>query len=210
MPKYVYTSADRAIEHMNKQALRRFDTLRLMPKDELNVIRRVAEVYDRLAADARTRYFEVAFDAYIVALIECGKENGWATKRAEKDITYDWIDEMLEEVDFLTLYRFVTETDRKKYKLAEALMVTQARNDVLDKATRDWSKQAAQYALNATDMARLKAFGTAGVKRVMWNTEKDGRVCGKCDALEGKVFPLEKAPRKQHANCRCWLTPVLD
>lgn len=206
----VYGGADDAIRAMNRRNLKAFDRLRLMKKDELNIIRMVSEVYDRSAKEARTRYYEIAVEAYIVALVQAHITNAEATKRADRDIDLDWVDEMLEETDFVTLYRFDTETERKKQRLIEALAATDHWNDEIDKALRYWSRQVGQYAINTVDRARLEAFKKAGVKKVRWNTEKDERVCKTCHALDGKVFEIDKAPHKQHINCRCWYSPVFE
>jgi hypothetical protein len=53
----VYGGADDAIRAMNRRNLKAFDRLRLMKKDELNIIRMVSETYDRSAKEARTRYY---------------------------------------------------------------------------------------------------------------------------------------------------------
>lgn len=206
----VYQSADNAIRQMNRRNLKAFDRLKLMKHDELNIIRRVSDVYDDSARYARTRYYEIAYEVFIMALVECKKENLWATRRADEFIDYDWVDEMLEEEDFVTLYRFDTETERKKQRLIEALSATDRWNSEIDKALRYWTLQIGQYAINVTDRARLAAFHEAGIENVKWNTEHDERVCEVCDELDGKIFPIDKAPGKQHINCRCFYTPVFD
>ena len=117
---------------------------------------------------------------------------------------------MLEETDFVTLYRFDNEVERKAQRLAEALSATDRWNDEIDKALRYWTLQVGQYAINAVDRARLQAFKDAGVKRVRWNTEKDERVCNECNALDGKVFDIDDAPAKMHIRCRCFYTCVFN
>lgn len=204
----IYAAADKAIQQMNRRIIKQFDRLRLMQNDELNIIRTVSDVYDKTASDARTQYFEIAFEAYIIAMVEAHADNREATVKAGQDITMDWIDEMLEETDFVTLYRFNNEKERKKQRLIEALAVTEQRNDEIDKAIRYWSLQIGQYAINVTDRARLEAFTRAGIERLKWNTEKDERVCHVCQPLDGMVFDIEEAPPKQHLNCRCYYTPV--
>lgn len=200
----LYGTADKFIAMINRRILKAFDRLRLMPKDELNIIREVSQAYDSTAARARANYFEIAYEAYIVALIQAHKTNAEATVMAERDIDLDWVDEMLEETDFVTLYRFNNEKERKKQRLVEALAIPEQWNTEIDKATRYWSLQLGQYAINAVDRARLDAFRRAGIKKVRWNTEKDERVCNECNALDGKVFDIDDAPAKKHLRCRCW------
>lgn len=205
----VYQGADDAIKRMNRRNIRAFDTLRLMKADEINILRKVKKVYDDSAEYARELYYEVAVDAYIVAMIQAHKTNAEATRDVEKVIDLDWVDELLEETDFVTLYQFMNEKDRKAERLAEAMEAVERRNDEIDKALRWWTVQVGQYAVNTVDRARLEAFRRAGVKKVRWNTEKDERVCDKCDPLDGKVFDIEEVPPKMHINCRCYLTIAL-
>lgn len=206
----VYGGADDAIRAMNRKNLKLFDGLRLMKKDELNVIRAVSEVYKKSARDARTRYYEIAVEAFIIACVQAHKTNAEATKWAEKYINLDWVDEMLEETDFVTLYRFDKETERKKQRMIEALSATQNWNDEIDKALRYWTLQVGQYAINVVDRARMEAFERAGVTKVKWNTEKDQRVCPVCHDLDGKVFKIKDAPGKMHWSCRCYYSIVFD
>lgn len=206
----VYGPADDAIKRMNRRNLKAFDRLRLMKNDEINLIREVSKVYRESAKYARQCYYEIAVQVYIVAAILGHMTNAEATKEVDDDITLDWVDEMLEETDFVTLYRFDRETERKAQRLAETLSATDKWNDEIDKALRYWTLQVGQYAINVTDRARLEAFMRAGVKRVKWNTEKDERVCAECHKMDGKVFDIEDAPPKMHINCRCFYTPVFD
>ena len=206
----IYGEADKAIRQMNRRNLKAFDRLRLMRNDAINLIRVVSSVYRQSAKEARNHYYEIAVEAYIVALIQAHVTNAEATKWADEDISLDWVDEYLEETDFVTLYRFNTETERKAQRLAEALSATDHWNDEIDRALRYWTLQVGQYAINVTDRARLEAFKRAGVEKVMWNTEKDERVCKTCHALDGKVFEIENAPGKSHLRCRCWYSIVND
>lgn len=204
----VYDSADKALKAMNRYDLKQFDRLRLMKADDINLIKAVSDVYDKAAAYARDKFYEVAVEAYIIGAIQARMTNAEATRRVDKVITRDWVDEMLEEVDFVTLYRFNTEVERKKQRLTEALTVADSQNDEVDKAVRAWTLQIGQYAINVTDMARMEAFMDAGIERVKWVTEKDQRVCAACHELDGQIFSIEDAPSKQHYNCRCVLVPV--
>lgn len=206
----VYDSADKALKAMNRYDLKQFDRLRLMKADDINLIRAVSDVYDKVSAYARDRFYEIAVEAYIIGAIQARMTNAEATRRVDKVITRDWVDEMLEEVDFVTLYRFNTEVERKKQRLTEALTAAENQNDEVDKALRYWTLQVGQYAINVTDMARMEAFMDAGVEWVKWNTEKDQRVCQECHELDGKVFRVEDAPGKMHWQCRCYYTVAND
>lgn len=205
-----YAKADSAIRAMNRQNLKAFNRLKLIDYDELNVIRWVSDTYDASVALAKKRYQEVAYEAYIAALIEAKTAEAVASGMADDEITTDWVLDMLEEVDPVTLYAFLQETDRKKQRLIEALAVAQNKNAEIDKALRYWAKQTGQYAINSVDRARIDAFKAIGVKRVMWNTADDERVCEDCHPLDGQIFDIDKVPPKPHWGCRCWITPIID
>lgn len=206
----IYDAADKAIRDMNRANLKAFGRLKLAKWDEISIIRQVSQVYDTSSALARRKYAEIARAAFIAALIETGLNAIVASGMAADEITTDWLLDMLEEADQVTLYIFTEETERKKQRLIEALAAAQNKNAEIDRALRYWTKQIVQYAINVTDAARLDAFKAVGVKRVMWNTNLDGRECDRCRALNGKIFPIDNVPPKQHWGDRCWLTAVLD
>lgn len=206
----IYDTADKAIRAMNRQNLKDFGKLKLAKWDEINVIRAVAKAYDDSVRMARQRYYEIAFESFIVALLEVLIPNVDATRMAEETITADWILDMLEEVDPVTLYAFLPETERKKQRLIEALAVATNRNAEIDKALRYWTIQVSQFADNSVYNARLEAFRQAGIRHVVWITQEDNRVCEDCDDLNGQIFPIDNVPPPQHINCRCFVMPVLN
>ena len=206
----IYDAADKAIREMNRANLKAFGRLKLAKWDELNVIRQVSAVYELSTALAKRKYAEIGMDAYIFALMEMGLSETVAHGMAQDEITNDWVLDMLEEADPVTLYIFLEEAERKKQRLIEALAVAHNRSAEIDKALRYWAKQIAQYAISVTDKARLDAFKAVGVKRVMWHTANDERVCEDCEPLDGQIFDIDKVPDKPHWNCRCYLTAVLD
>ena len=116
--------------------------------------------------------------------------------------------DMLEETDPVTLYVFLTEADRKKQRLIEAMAAAQDKSHEIDKALRLWTVQVAQYADNTVFNARMQAFRDAGIERVRWITQHDERVCKKCDKLDGHIFRIEDVPPPQHWGCRCILRVV--
>lgn len=218
METKIYGPCDRAIKAMDRQSLQEFGRLKMAKWDEINLIRTVQEVYRKSAQYAERQYFEVAFEAYILGLIMCGENAGTAHKLAWNAITNDWIRDILEETDFVTLYRFDTETERKAQRLAEALAAVAEnrvqpgepatnRNLEIDKALRHWTGQLAQYAINVTDYAVIQAFEDAGEEGAFWVTAKDERVCGECRRFNGQWFPIDAIPAKPHWRCRCTLRP---
>ena len=206
----VYAACDKAIKAMDRENLEAFGRLKMAKFDELNIIRTVKSVYTASAKRAKKRYYEVAFEAYLIAMAMCEEEPKKAHVMAEKAITEVWIEKILADTDFVTLYRFDTEMERKAYRLAEALEVSNERDFEINKALRFWSQQLGQYAINMTDYAVLQAFADAGVEKVMWVSEHDNRVCNECHSYDGQVFEIDELPVKPHWGCRCHYIPVLD
>ena len=209
----VYDYADKILRDLNKRNLRWFGKLKtIMQFDELNVFQSVGEAYEQSATLAKKRYKSIFLDAYLAALMEVIKAGGSAGSATEPTETAvnDWLLDMLEDYDPVTHYRFNQETERKKMRLAEALLATKISSREVDKALRYWTLQETQYAIRSVDDGRLQAFRDAGIKRVRWVTQKDNRVCEKCEELDGRVFDIDKAPGCQHYNDRCYLVPVID
>lgn len=206
----VYMRADSAIQEMNRQNIRSFDKLRLIQGDVKRLIREIHEVYEVSRRKARQRYYEIAFEAYLIALSLCGIPGKKASSMAEDAIDEEWVEMLLTDPDPVTLYSFLPEAERKEARLVEAVTVTEHPDEEIEKALRYWTRQIGQFALTATDRAMLDAYEDAGITRVMWNTATDERVCTECHELNGQVFPIEDLPRKPHQNCRCYWTPVTE
>ena len=205
----IYAAADQAIKQMNREAVEDFGKLKLTKWDKVSVIRTVLKLYRESAKKAKKRYYGIGFETYLLGLYMCGIDGRKAHEMAEKAITNEWVDGILEQTDFITLYRFDTETERKAYRLAETLEADINRNREIDKAMKYWSQQLGQYALNFTDYAVVQAFVDAGITEVEWVSERDDKVCGECRELDGRVFRIDELPRKPHWGCRCRIWPVL-
>ena len=206
----IYAEADSAIRTMNRKNLKAFNLLKLAKWDEISIIRAVSAAYEESARMAKRKYQEIAQGACLTALKEAGVSEAIASGMAMDEITTDWILDMLEEVDQVTLYAFLPEMERKKQRLIEALAAAQNRNAEIDKALRYWAVQVGQYADNSVYRARLDAFRITGIERVRWVTQKDERVCGDCDSLDEQIFQIDSVPPPQHIHCRCFIVPVLD
>lgn len=200
--------ADRAIKDMNRRNLRAFDGLKTLKFDELNVLRTVRKVYDDSVRIAKRRYQQIAEDAYVEALILAGMEREKAEELAEESITDDWVLDMLEDYDALTLYSFVNEVERKKQRTAESILAAQDKTAEVEKALRLWTLQVSQYADNSVLYATLDGYEKAGIKKVKWVAEADSKVCKRCRKLDGKIFTIDKIPVVPHYHCRCILMPV--
>lgn len=218
MATNIYGPCDRAIRSMNRYNVNEFGKLKMAKWDEINVVRTVKETYRKSAKYAERQYFEIGFEAYILGLILCGEDAAEAHKKAWNAITNEWVRDILEDTDFVTMYRFDTETERKAERLIEALSAVAenrvqagqpatSRNQEIEKALRLWAKQLGQYAINVTDYAVIQAFKDAGAEGAFWVTAKDERVCGECRRFDGRWFPIDAVPAKPHWGCRCRLRP---
>lgn len=206
----LYKACDTAIKGMNREIVDAFGKMKLTKWDEVSIIRTVKSVYTKSVRRARKRYYEVGFEAYVLAMLLCGESNEKAHEAAEKAITSEWMDIVLDVPDAVTKYAFTPESDRKMYRLAEALEVATDRNKEIDRAERDWSRQLGQYAIIFTDEAMMQAYRDFGIKRVVWYTEDDEKTCHSCIAYHGREYPIDNVPEKPHYGCRCRLLPVIE
>ena len=203
-----YEYADRAIRDMNRRNLRAFDKLKQLKFDELNITKSVSKTYADSIRLAKKRYWQIATDAYIEALVLAGIDRAKAEDMAEDSITEDWILDMLEEYDPVTLYQFLPEADRKKQRLIEALIAAHNKSEEVDRALRLWTRQLAHYADQSVVDGTIDGYKDAGVKKVKWVTAEDEKVCRECRKLDGKVFDIDKIPSRPHYHCRCRLENV--
>ena len=203
-----FKQADKAIRDMNKRNLRAFDRLKLLKFDELNVLQAVTKVYDDAVRIAKLRYQQIAYDAYIAAMVEAGVSERKARKEAEEEMWDLFVLDLLEEENETTLYSFDNEIERKKQRLVEALSVAHNKAEEIDKALRLLTLQLAQYADEAVVAATIKGYKDAGIKRVRWVTMEDNRVCAECQKRDGKIYDIDKVPDRAHWKCRCILVPV--
>lgn len=205
----MYKHTDKVLLALNKQFIKLFRKINLLNIDELNVVNQVVSVYQKADKAARKAYLDVAVFAYLFASNEA-KDAGYENA-AENPIDEDWVEDMLMEADPVTLYQYMPEWDRKRQRLTEALAATRKPRQEANKALRFMVQQTTHYADKATAKAALQAFKDAGVKRVIWVTEKDNRVCPDCAPLDGKVFDINKVPNiPQHYHCRCQIYPAKD
>ena len=220
-----YGPADKAIQQMDRDNLRAFSKLKMADFDRINVIRIVLDLYETQRKKAKKKYLEIGLESYLLGLMLAEKSASDKTARsmAKQTITKEWVDDLLNQTDFVTLYRFNTETERKAQRLIESLALVaegnaarmpgttteEMRNALIDQALKQWTKQLGQYAINVTDAAVMQALDDAGVKGVVWVTERDQRVCADCHQLDGRWFPLDEVPAKPHWNCRCRVRPAM-
>lgn len=198
-----YGPADKAVALLNRKAVTRFQRAKRKMQaagfDELNVISACRELYASLEADNRRVFLDMARNVYSRTRPHGREEPDWP-------FIFLWLDGYNE----VTHYVYSHEVERKRAYVQEALLSSSSqrqKNKELQKGLRYWANMTWQYADIITDRATLKAYKDAGVKYVKWITEEDDKVCPVCRPLDGKVYPIDKAPPKQHWHCRCWLAP---
>lgn len=126
-----------------------------------------------------------------------------------------YVDGVLGEYNPVTGYLYYPEADRKRSRLAEALItavLVGARADYhkeLRKFANLWHTQTLQYGETMVDKTRVNTFKKNGIKYVRWITQGDEKVCEECKERNGKIYPVDKIPAKPHYRCRCWIEPLL-
>lgn len=126
-----------------------------------------------------------------------------------------FVKEFIKNSDRVTKYIFKDETDRKRSRLLEALLAVMLDGKKtfraeLEVAMKLWSKQTLQTADDIAIASLLQAYKDAGVKKVVWHTQEDEKVCDECHELDKKVFDINNIPEiPQHYACRCYVTPYL-
>lgn len=215
----IYRHADRGLKRLYREVESQFQFTALTAHwDELNVLRTVSDLYERIDDFTRKEYLNIARKAYadaqdeILALLP-EKEGRFS------DLDMLFLTNLYTRYDHKTEYRYDREWERKRDRLAESMMaVIQAQdaarisntNEIrvaLQRALNLMEKQMRQMADTVTDEARNRAFEDAGVDQVMWNSQHDNKVCSECDERDGQIYPIHAVPGK-HRGCRCYLTPA--
>lgn len=216
MATAIYEKADKYLAYLKKLLRSEFNRYFLLGFDELNVVRVKREAsgtYSSIDEAARNRMLIVAKEEYEQAAKEVlGSEYETDIKKLPN---VDWLNKMLKQYNRTTGYLYGNELDRKRLRYQEQLLTAREfqdrvmYNDSVKKASALLWTQISQYMINAVDEARIKAFEDFGVKKVVWRTMKDEKVCEDCDANNGKTFDIDNLPPK-HYGCRCYLTPVVN
>lgn len=171
------------------------------------------EMVSRLLKSNKREYLKIAKEATEEASNDV---NAIGVKATPIPISEKYVDETLEEYNPVTGYLYYPEADRKRSRLAEALItavILGLRADYhkeLKKFADLWHTQTLQYAETMVDKTRIKTFKKNGIKRVVWVSEHDNRVCEECKERDGKIYPINAIPTKPHYNCRCWIEPLKE
>ncbi len=215
-----YQHADRVIKKLKKKIpLLLNDTrLRLTVFDEINTLyvkNLLSSAYEEIETQATYAYLDIAEKTYQEAF-DLAKQLGYESGTYNPiwlGIITDW----LLEYDLTTGYLFTTEVARKRDRLFEQLMGAlinkKSINDPLTmliykKAGKYINDQIAEYGDIIAYKAMVQAYKDAGVKKVMWLSEHDSRVCGICLSLSEQEYDIDEVPPKPHWGCRCWLLPL--
>ena len=195
----MYSYADKGIKFLNKRYVRLFGRLKsVLRMDELNIMNGVNSMFEEIDPMVKDVLLRIARGTY-------KKIRG----DHEDVIDMMWVLAFLNAYDPITKYVYVGEQERKRTRLIEALIATRSPEEV-DLAMRIWARQTTQACIEITDKAAYKAYEDMGIDRVVWETEKDLRVCEVCRNRDGKVYELKRVPKKPHYNCRCWLRPFVE
>ncbi len=199
MEQNPYELADKAIELLNKKAVRRFNEAQskaaLAKFDELTIIGLTKELYESLAQDNQDTMLELAQMVYR------------QTKPHGSQIpVVGWLLDFFMAYNPVMKYVYQHEIDRKRQYTAEGINSAKDKPKEFQRGLMYWSRMTDQMCIEVTDAARLKAFEDAGVKWVVWHTEHDEKVCEECEPRDGKVYPIDNIPSKTHWGCRCWFT----
>lgn len=172
------------------------------------------EMMKRLLKDNKKAYIKIAEAASKEAAEDIKEVSGIAVRPIKTDEKY--VDGILAEYNPVTGYLYEAEADRKRARLAEALIAAVIAglrpeyHKELQKFANLWHTQTKQYGDSIVDATRIETFKKNGIRRVRWETEDDEKVCEECKKRDGKIYPIDGIPTKPHYRCRCWVVPVLE
>ncbi len=201
---------DAYTETLKKKIKQEFNKLQLAGFDELNVIRvtkvtkRIWKQIDRMNRKAYADMCGWVYDWVYMLYGDIPPDMDWVR----------YVDEYLKGYDPVTRYVYGPELERKRLRLTEGILTVretqdrQGLEDVLRTAANLLLTQSLQYGLDLIAKVEMQAFEEEG-EYVRYNSCGDSRVCEDCEELDGKIFPIDEAPRiPQHYRCRCWYTPA--
>ena len=188
----MYELTDIVIENIRKELIRDFSKLKsLLSYDELNVMSATKDVYSKIDLYVRQMFLQLMQAVYKKV-----------TKRT-CPYNYAWLENFLLEYDEVSKYVYANEFERKRDRLAEALIASTKKNEEIDAALRYLSFMLTAYAVRDTDQVVLTAYRDIGIDAVRWKAEKDNKTCTICKHRNGHIYDIEQVPPKPHLNCRC-------
>lgn len=212
----MYQQTDRYLKRLKSRIRTEFNHLSLLSFDELNVVfcrKKTQAMYDRLEQFNLEEYKKIAESG-----IEYAKENlpEEYREKAVKVKPADIVKGVLSAYNLVTGYLYNREADRKRMRLNEEMLTAEQYKDrqhyrnALNKSANLWFTQSEQYAIDVEDSATKTTWKKAGVKKLQWHTQEDGKVCAECQALDGQIFDINDYPGKQHYRCRCYAVPYVE
>lgn len=224
----MFKYTDKLYKQYARKMVRAFSSLnrelQALPFDELNTSKAFKTVSEKVKKTYKKLYddlYEIlllialeAFERYCTTEIErkgnkvkyyVGQKDGFRktkTFNAEEYVTW-----YLNSTNYVTQYIFVNEFDRKLARTVEEILSSPNKSDInknLEKAMKYWNRQAKQAGDCITMDSALEGAKSAGVKKVIWVTQEDERVCAKCNEKDGKIFDIDKIIMPLHYNCRCY------
>lgn len=211
-----YELTDIIIALLLNELRREINRLDVMGFDMLNapnITKYTKELVSRLLKSNKREYLKIAKEATDEAKEDIEALGVSATPLV---INGKYVDDVLGEYNPVTNYLYYPEAERKRSRLAEALItavIVNSRADYhkqLRKFADLWHTQTKQYSEKMVDKTRIDTFKKNGIKRVKWVTKEDEKVCKECNERDGKIYPIDKIPDKPHYNCRCWIVPLLE
>ena len=188
----MYELTDIVIENIRKELIRDFSKLKsLLSYDELNVMSATKAVYSKIDLYVRQMFLQLMQAVYKKV-----------TKRT-CPYNYAWLESFLLEYDEVSKYVYANEFERKRDRVAEALIASPKKNEEIDAALRYLSFMLTAYAVRVTDQVVLTAYRDMGIDAVRWKAEKDNKTCTICKHRNGHIYDIEQVPPKPHLNCRC-------
>ena len=198
----MYEFADKGIKEINRVIQHEFSILRqtILAFDDINAVQiAVNGAYGTIYTSVRKIYLGLANEAYRAA-----------TGREDDAFTMLFVDQFVRQYDPVTKYVFDHEWDRKRARTFEALVASKKKDfsKEIKQAMYNLTVQTTQYADEITDTATLQGYVDAGIERVRWVSEQDGRVCNECRSRNGRTYDVHKVPVKPHIRCRCYCIPA--
>lgn len=177
--------------------------------DDINVVRLVDKLYERIDTAFRERCRELYFMRY--------KEVCKWLGRKEPD--FDEIDELfemellglLEKPNENTHYVYTAEILRKRDRAKEAVLAlpTKTQKQIeLDKHLRFVMQMDGWYFDFVSQDAEIQAFEDSEIKYVRRREMNDGRTCRTCKDADGDIYEVAKIPPLPHLRCRRWFEPA--
>ncbi len=216
----LYRQSDVYKDKLKKKIRQEFNSLAVLSFDELNVLntrKKVKQIYDdieefNLMSYAEIFKFVVKETMKMLTPAEIHKLERYSDKEILMMVTG-----FLGMVNPVTGYLYTPELERKRLRLVEEILTSrevdsrERLNKALKRSADLMYTQSLQYADDVSDFAEKTVLENAGLEKVVWNTERDGKVCSECAAKDGKVFLISDAGLfKEHYHCRCYLTPYRD